>query len=257
MLKFSPANAKTYKLYSIKSLQPYIAKGKKIYSFDLLAGHSCPSAKECLSKAVEQKNGSLRIKDGKHTLFRCFSASNEVQYKNVYKLRKHNLDRIRSISQKGLTAVKRLLEANIPKDAGILRWHVSGDYMNKNYFLGFLRFVESRPDILFYAYTKQLKFWVDYKDKIESLPNLCLTASYGGIHDNLIVKHNLRSAKVVYSQYEARKLKLPLDHNDSHAARPDIKNKSFALLIHGTGPKNTKHSKAWARIKKSVGGYSR
>jgi hypothetical protein len=255
MLKFSPANAKTKALYNIKSLQPYLANNRKVYSFDLLAGHSCPAAHRCLSRAVELPDGSLKIEDGKFTEFRCYAASAEVLYKNAYKLRKQNMDHILGIAKKGLTAVKREIEKYFPKNAGIIRLHSSGDFKVKNYFLGWLRFIKSRPDVLFYAYTKQLKFWIENKDYIDSLPNLCLTASFGGIHDNLIIQNNLRSARVVYSQYEARKLGLKIDKTDALAARPDFKNISFSLLLHGMQPKG-KASKAWQRIKTTVGGYS-
>ena len=49
MVKFSKANAKIEALKQVESLQKYL-EGKKVYSFDLLSGFSCPFAKECLSK---------------------------------------------------------------------------------------------------------------------------------------------------------------------------------------------------------------
>jgi len=88
MLKFSNANTK------LKKLERFLDKGKKVYSFDLLSGHSCPFAKDCLSKAVETVDGKRSIKDGPDTLFRCYAASQEVEYTNVYKLRKANFDTI-------------------------------------------------------------------------------------------------------------------------------------------------------------------
>jgi excisionase family DNA binding protein len=42
-------------------------------------------------------DGKRRIQDGPNTEFRCFSASQEVVYTNVYNLRKGNFDAIRAI----------------------------------------------------------------------------------------------------------------------------------------------------------------
>ena len=88
MLKFSKANAKTEALKQVDELKPYLEGKRKIYSLDLLSGYSCPAAHDCLSKAVADENGKRKIKDGPHTKFRCFSASQEVQYTNVYNSRK-------------------------------------------------------------------------------------------------------------------------------------------------------------------------
>jgi len=46
---------------------------------------------------------------------------------------------------------------------------------------------------------------------------------------------------VVFSEEEAAKLGLEIDHDDSHAYKGD---KSFALLLHGTQPKGTMAAKA-------------
>ena len=78
MLKFSKANAKTQALKNDSELADYLTDNRKIYSLDLLSGYSCPYAEKCLSKAVELPNGKRKIKDGKKTEFRCFSASQEV-----------------------------------------------------------------------------------------------------------------------------------------------------------------------------------
>jgi len=247
MVKFSKANAKIEALTQVKSLQKYL-EGKKVYSFDLLSGYSCPFAKECLSKAVEDSEGKRTIKDGPDTEFRCFSASQEVQYTNLYNLRKNNLDNLRGFDT--LELVKEILAA-MPKDLGVCRIHVAGDFFNEKYFLAWLAIAQLFPTKLFYAYTKSLKYWVNNRELVDSLPNFILTASYGGRDDAMIAEHSLRASKVVFSEQEAESLGLTIDHDDSHAADPELKNQDFALLIHGTQPKGSEASEALQLLRKN------
>ncbi len=246
MLKFSKANAKIEALKQIDELQPYLTDKRKVYSFDLLSGYSCPFAKSCLSRATVQDNGKRKIQDGKDTEFRCFSASQEVQYTNVYNLRKHNFDTIRKADNMDL-----MLMDNLPKDAGIVRLHVAGDFFSPEYMWAWWLTASENPNTLFYAYTKSLRYWVDIVEEMPILDNLILTASYGGRNDHMIDSHNLRSSKVVFSEAEAEELGLEIDHDDSHAARPSMRDQDFALLIHGTQPKNTEASEALKVLKKN------
>ena len=254
MLKFSNANAKTEALKKVPELSEYLKDKRKIYSLDLLSGYSCPYAKACLSKAVVQSDGRRKIKDGVNNEFRCFSASQEVQYTNVYNLRKHNFDLLRQPD----THMDLLLMDSMPKDAGIVRIHVAGDFFNSEYMWAWWLTASENPDILFYAYTKSLRFWLDVVEQMPILDNFILTASYGGSTDYMIddPTFNFRSAKVVFSEAEAEKLGLEIDHDDSHAARPSLRNQDFALLIHGTQPKGSEAAKALKELK-GKGSYSR
>ena len=60
----------------------------------------------------------------------------------------------------------------------------------------------------------------------------------------------------MFSEAEADALGLDIDHDDSHAARPSLAQQDFALLIHGTQPKDTEASKALKALK-GKGSYSR
>jgi len=247
MVTFSEANAKIEALAEVESLKKYL-EGKKVYSFDLLSGYSCPFAKDCLSKAVEDSQGKRTIKDGPDTKFRCFSASQEVQYTGVYNRRKNNLDNLRGFDT--LELVKEILAA-MPKDLGVCRIHVAGDFFNEKYFLAWLTIAKMFPQKLIYAYTKSLKYWVNNRELVDSLPNFILTASYGGRDDAMIAEHSLRASKVVFSESEAESLGLTIDHDDSHAADPELKNQDFALLIHGTQPKGSEASEALQLLRKN------
>jgi hypothetical protein len=251
MLKFSNANAKTEALKQVPELSEYLKDKRKIYSLDLLSGYSCPYAKACLSKAVVQSDGRRKIKDGKDNEFRCFSASQEVQYTNVFNSRKHNFDLLRYSENKDL-----LLMDSLPKDAGIVRIHVAGDFFNSEYLWAWWLTASENPNTLFYAYTKSLRYWVDVVNEMPILDNFVLTASYGGSTDHMIYEHNLRSTKVVFSEAEAERLGLEIDHDDSHAARPSLRNQDFALLVHGTQPKGSEAAIALKALK-GKGSYSR
>lgn len=235
MLKFSNANAKIEALANDPELAQYLTDKRKVYSFDLLSGYSCPFAESCLSKAVVQSDGKRKIQDGLKTQFRCFSASQEVQYTNVYNLRKNNFDLLKDC--KNISSMVKLISDALPKNAGIVRIHVAGDFFNDKYFQAWCLVAAANPNVLFYAYTKSLKYWVDNQKLI--FDNFVLTASYGGRTDHLIDQHNLRFAKVVYSEQEAHDLDLAIDHDDTHAAKPTLSDQSFALMLHGTQPKGS------------------
>ena len=252
MLKFSKANAKTQALANDPELADYLTDKRKIYSLDLLSGYSCPHAKQCLSKAVVQDNGKRKIRDGKHTQFRCFSASQEVKYTNVYNSRKHNFDLLRNLHHDDMFY---MIDDSLPKDAGIVRIHVAGDFFNQEYMHAWYAVALNNPRTLFYAYTKSLRYWLSVREFPE-IWNFVLTASYGGTHDHLIDEFNLRSAKGVFSEAEAAELGLAIDHDDTHAAKPTLRDDSFALLLHGTQPKDSEASKALKALK-GKGSYSR
>lgn len=244
MLKFSPANVKIEALANVREIQPYLAGKRKVYSFDLISGYSCPYANECFSKAAVDENGKRSIQDGPNTQFRCFSASQEVVFTGVYNLRKANFDALRG---KNVVDMFHLLQDHLPKNAGVVRIHVAGDFFNQAYFDAWFTLASVRSDVLFYAYTKSLPFWIARKEKLP--PNFILTASRGGRKDDLIEKHNLRSVQVVFSEVEASNLGLEIDHTDEHAANPATANNDFALLIHGVQPKGSKAADAIKTLK--------
>jgi hypothetical protein len=245
MLKFSTANAKIVALSQVPELAAFLTEKRKVYSLDLLSGYSCPFAEKCLSKAVVGADGRRKIKDGPKTEFRCFSASQEVQYTNVYNLRKHNFDTLRGLSREDMTT--RLTE-DLPSNAGIVRIHVAGDFFSRDYMAAWYAVAAAHPRVLFYAYTKSLSYWLSMRDCTPE--NMVLTASYGGRDDNLIAEHNLRATKVVFSEAEAAFLGYEIDHDDSHAARPSLRNESFALMLHGTQPKGSDAADALKTLKR-------
>ena len=217
--------------------------GKEIFTFSLPSGFTCPNALECLSKANRTTG---KIQDGKHTQFRCFSASQEALFPSVRQQRWDNFEALKGLTTEQMAS---LIFLSIPTKASKVRVHVGGDFFSQAYFDAWVNVAKRMPDVIFYAYTKSLPYWIA---RLDSIPdNLILTASRGGRKDNLIDQYGLREARVVFSEDEAEKLGLPIDHDDSHAY---TKGGSFALLIHGTQPKGSAAGKAKQALN-GVGSY--
>ena len=153
----------------------------------------------------------------------------------------HNFELLRKLES---SEAANLILSSLPQKAGIVRIHVSGDFFNESYFRAWLQVAISKPNIIFYAYTKSLIYWVNY---IKDIPgNFILNASEGGKLDAQISEHGLKFAKVVYSPEQAQELGLLIDHTDEAAYKTK---QSFALLIHGQQPKGSKASQSIKDLK--------
>jgi len=239
-MKYSPANSKLLKLQK-KTM-------RKVYSFDLLSGHTCPGAKDCFAKVdYDWDTDEYKLVDGPDQQFRCYSASQEAQYPGTYNLRLANWEAISEL--RSPNQIAQGLCSNLPNDAETTRIHSAGDIFKESYFKAWILVAKRNPNVIFYAYTKMLTFWVKHRAIIPD--NLILTASRGGKWDQLIDKHNLREVVVVYSVEEADELGLELDNDDSHAADPNRKDQNFALLIHGMGPAGSRQAKIAASVRKT------
>jgi hypothetical protein len=163
-----------------------------------------------------------------------------------------------------------LIQSSLPVKAKCIRLHVSGDFSTYNYFLAWLEIARKNPNILFYAYTKSIPFWVK---SINDIPeNMVLTASRGGYKDNLIDEYKLRNVTVVHESEEcelvvkaknknkmpkgSKYVGMPIDHNDSRAALPKWKNVNFCLIVHSIQPKNSDAAKSLS-ILDGLGSYSK
>ena len=240
-LKFGDPNAKLKKM--IKKV------GLVLKTFTLPAGHTCPAAKDCFSRA-DRETG--KVTDGPDTVFRCFMASAEARSPSLRKLVWHNLELIKEALKRDAQAgfenmphTSQLINKSLPKKFDIMRVHVGGDYFNVKYLQAWIEVAKRNPDKVFYSYSKSLHLFKQF-----ALPeNLVLTASRGGKHDDLIDLHGWKEALVVYSEEEAAERGLEIDHDDTHAA---FGKENFALLIHGTQPAGSMASQALQAIKRKA-----
>lgn len=240
-LKFGQGNAK---------LSPAVT------TFSLPAGWACPFARDCRSRA-DPATG--RVTDGKRVRYRCYAASMEARRPSVRRARWHNLRTLKACgSTSGMT---RLILDSLSPFARLVRVHDSGDFYSQAYFDAWLEVARERPETIVYAYTKAVPFWGARVDEVGNghtpgrVPNLVLTASRGGSHDDTIDRLGLRSARVLFSPGEAADLGLSVDHDDSHAMGhgPD-----FGLLLHGSQPAGTDAARAMSDLRAAgFGGYGR
>jgi hypothetical protein len=233
-LKFSKATEQA----KLKGIEEWLGYKPNVFTFSLPSGYTCPFALDCLSKA-DRITG--KITDGKHTEYRCFSATTEAYSATTRAQRWHNFDILRHLDYHAMVDV---LMASLPAKCDICRVHVGGDFFNQRYFNAWMEVARLNPNTTFYAYTKSIPYWVSNLGKIPS--NFVLTASRGGRMDHLINAQSLKVAEVVFSLEEAEEKGLPIDHDEYHAINDTG---DFALLIHGTQPKGSDANKAMRNLK--------
>lgn len=236
--------------------------GKDTLIFNLPAGHSCPGAKDCLTKVVELPDGKRKIVDGPHNVFRCYAATAEVIYPKVFEARKYNFDLMRPLAEK--KDVKGMVELILSSMATMpmhkinrVRVHESGDYFSFSYFAAWMEVATAFPNIKFYSYTKSLTFLVRGQKEGIVPPNFIFTASKGGQFDYLIEPNGFKSVTVTTTQAETDAAKAKggkFDHDDSLA----LGSSDFFLQVHGQQPKGTEAAKYWDKlVKAKQGGYNK
>jgi hypothetical protein len=244
MLTFSKGNAKL---------------GTSTLIFNLPAGKTCPGAMFCKSFAVVDDNGKRSIRDGEHTIFRCFAASSEVQYDGAFFNRANNLQTVVDYLAAGVdhaaTQINVALQHFKTRKTELVRIHESGDFFSLAYLEAWVKVAQMNPNLKFYCYSKSLHIFTEFG--VTNLPsNFYMTASYGGKFDHMIDEGLFpRYSKVFMTEADAEAAGLEVDHDDSHC----FGSVPFALLVHGTQPKGSEWGAAIRARRKAgqFGGYSK
>lgn len=203
-------------------------------TFALPSGHTCPGALECLARA-ERVTGT--ITDGPDQLFRCYEASIESLRPSVRSRRWANYDLLRGRRH---TTMAELLLAGIAAardhKTTHVRWFTGGDFYSKTLRDAILLTARSTPDLIHYAYTKNLPLFAPTLQRVIVLPdNFRLTASWGGRFDHLIQAGLFaRTARVLNTREQAQALGLTIDVNDRLAWQDEPTH--FCHLTHGQQP---------------------
>lgn len=224
-LSFSKGNRKLNELATDLGL-----KKSQVISFDLPAGHTCPMASECLSKA-DKITG--KITDGQEMKFRCYAASSEAAFTSVRNAHWKNFDAIRNLS---IDEITDLILSELPEGVRVVRIHASGDFFSKRYFQAWVRVAFYRPDVTFFGYTKVIEYV-----KAGKPGNFKLVYSFGGKQDDLLTDEP--TCFVIGSIEQAIMKGVEIACPTSNSANDFgyiMGGKSFALLIHGTQPAKPK-----------------
>ena len=151
----------------------------KIFNFSIPAYKTrsgkvtCPFAKECVKYCYAQK--------GNYTRFPKVQELMEQKYK----------------ISKTDTFIPLMNEEIKKKKATHVRIHDSGDFYSINYLLKWIQITNDNKDVIFYAYTKSIKF---FKGCINIPKNLKIIFSEGSKTDNLINTAKDRHARIFKSK---------------------------------------------------------
>lgn len=209
-----------YGNYKLKHLGKRL--NKRVATFDMLAGWTCPMAKDCHARVII-KNGAKRIeKLGK---FMCYAAKSEAVYPATYKL--HKINRTRSLRH---TFEKRAIAEIRANKIEIMRIHSSGDFYDFNYFQKWYRIAQALPEVSFFSYTKQATFvkWL----LANPLPNLKIVYSHGGILDKFAAAHNLPTCYVETDTDKYPDVPLACDTVHSDDYEWVLAGQSFKIAFH-------------------------
>lgn len=216
MLKFSTRNMK------MMHLKKYT--GLNVVSFDLPAGHTCPFADICLSKADKETGIITR---GAHCKFLCYAVKAEAMYKNTRRMRWHNYDTLRRL-RTAESMADEILQF-MPNRTDIVRIHSAGEFYNRVYFNAW-RFVAGElPHVTFFGYTKGLPYVLAHKPD-----NFILQYSHGGKCDNEASKANVPTCYVRTNPTQYVGIKTVCadkgaGHEDFYAI---LNRESFAIGLH-------------------------
>tara|TARA_R100000664_G_scaffold1606_1_gene4083 strand:- start:284 stop:889 length:606 start_codon:yes stop_codon:yes gene_type:complete len=147
------------------SIPAYKTKGGKI---------TCPFAKDCIKYCYAQKGNYTR-----------FPIIQELMEKK-YELTKQN------------NFVELMTNEIKKKKAKYIRIHDSGDFYSIKYLQKWVDIAIKNKDVIFYAYTKSIKFFTD--NKVNKPKNLKIIFSEGSKTDSLINTAKDRHARIFKSK---------------------------------------------------------
>jgi hypothetical protein len=146
-----------------------------------------------------------------------------------------------------------IIESLPKRHPDLIRVHVGGEYPGTPFGREYMRawfHVARVTGIHVYSYTKNVETYLAVRH--EQPANFNMTMSIGGLRDDLIFRHNLKHARVIYHPSENPDGWI-IDHTDINAvftySTDTNKSGSFSLLLHGTQPAGSDAGKAIKRMK--------
>jgi|TARA_B100000073_G_C23643799_1_gene537714 DNA repair photolyase len=182
----------------------------KIFNFSIPAYKTkqgkitCPFAKECVKYCYAQK--------GNYTRFPIIQQLMEKKY---------NLTKQDNFIELITNEIKK-------KKANYIRIHDSGDFYSVAYLKKWVQIAKQNKDVIFYAYTKSIKFFIDYQINLPK--NMKIIFSEGSKTDNLINTKKHRHARIFKTVTDLLKAGYIDASNNDLKAITD--NKKVGLVYH-------------------------
>lgn len=162
-----------------------------VYNFGIPAFMSqdgtrtCPNAGHC-SNGCYAQNGTYRFKNVKNAYESRYEATQKDTFIDlmVFEI---NIKTLKAMSQ---------------NKTCLIRIHDSGDFYSKDYAEKWFTIMKRCPNVRFYAYTKMIQLFEEFKSQNEIPNNFTLIYSFGGKQDSHIDTTKHRHSKVFQSETE-------------------------------------------------------
>lgn len=172
----------------------------------------------------------------------CYAQSGTYRFKNVVSKYESRLQL--ALSEQFQDVIASEIETAKTKASKrdkqcVIRIHDSGDFFSDQYVDKWLEVIQSQPDTLFYAYTKEVS-----RFKSMELPkNLIMIYSYGGKQDHLIDPEQDRHSRVFQDETSLIEAGYAdASHDDTVAFGENLK---IGLVYHGSKKYANTH---WDRV---------
>ena len=168
----------------------------------------CPSAGACASVCYA-RNGTYLFRNvrGKHMSNLEWVLDDLVGWKiamlDELRLKKFRPTRVaRKLAQIENVEFDRYVKGWLVNGGKAVRIHDSGDFFSEEYLLAWIDIARRTPDVLFYAYTKEVPLLRKVSELTSMPDNFRYLFSMGGKHDHLIDKDSERHAEVFPTEDE-------------------------------------------------------
>jgi hypothetical protein len=203
----------------------------QVRNLDILAGYTCPFAKDCKCMVNLESNKVMDSDTAIHGY--CYAVKLEAIFKNSLALHLYN------------TIILIMNDYNLEKSLNsekiqVIRIHSSGDFFHKKYYESVKEYCKKNPDVTIFGYTKNLYYVTDTDKPV----NFKLTYSLGSKLDSKFYQLknqglNIPYTKVCLNHNEAERegLKVVCDYqHESESESQDyftiMNQESEALILH-------------------------
>lgn len=196
--------------------------GIDVYNFGIPAFQSetglktCPNARQCATG--------------------CYARSGTYRFGNVVNAYEERLKLTQQASFIETMIIEIQYKTSKSETKGnkcIIRIHDSGDFYSKEYAMSWFEIIKKCPKTTFYAYTKMVQIFEEFKRLNLIPPNLIMIYSQGGSEDNLIQTDTHRHSKVFENETSLIEAGYVDASQDDMVAALGVSNK-IGLVYHGS-----------------------